>query len=348
MDAFFASIEQRDNPAYQNKPLIVGGNPNGRGVVAAASYEARRFGIRSAMSCFEAKQRCPEAIFVPPRFETYRAVSEQIQEIMARLSPIIEPVSLDEAYLDVSHQDSHQGSATLMAVWLKDEIYRQTHLTASAGISYNKMLAKIASDINKPNGITLIPPNHAQALIDALPIEKFHGIGKASALKLHQANIYHGLQLRQTPIEHLVAMFGNKRGKFYHQIAHGIDEREVKATRVRKSIGSETTFAENLQQAEVLLDKIFQQNQEAFEILQHKQFQAHTITLKIKYADFSIITRSHSLKTPFKDAHHSFLWLKKLFEQAPKEKPIRLVGVTFSNFSKHAPKQPSLFDEPSV
>lgn len=333
MDAFFASVEQRDNPALRNKPLIVGGDPNGRGVVAAASYEARQFGIRSAMSCSEARRRCPQAIFVRPRFDAYRAVSQQIQGLMHAITPLVEPLSLDEAYLDVSEVWQHYGSATTIAQKLRHDIHTTTGLTASAGVSYNKMLAKIASDINKPNGITIIPPEHAQALIDSLPIERFHGIGRASSKQLHEIGVHNGRQLRLTPLATLVAMFGHKRGQFYHDIAHSIDERQVRPDRVRKSVGSEVTFGQNIHRDEILLQKIQQQTHEAFDDLSKRQLQAHTVTLKIKYADFSQITRSHSLPSAYTNVDLAYQWLVQLFRDIPRSQPIRLVGVTFSNLS---------------
>ncbi|WP_227430746.1 DNA polymerase IV [Psychrobacter sp. I-STPA6b] len=345
MDAFYASVEQRDHPEYRGKPLVVGGNPNGRGVVAAASYEIRQFGVRSAMSCFEAKKRCPHAIFVRPRFEVYRQVSQQIRQIMHTLTPLVEPLSLDEAYLDVTGIELYQGSATLMANWLRGEIFQQTALTASAGVSFNKMLAKIASDMNKPNGIAVITPAQASDFINTLPIERFHGIGKATASRLHTLGIHTGADLRATELSLLTHEFG-KRGHFYHEIAHGRDNRPVKAERKHKSIGSETTFTDNLSDTEQLLSQIYTQNADAFMQLNKKGQLAHTITLKIKYADFTQITRSHTLHTPFPNAQSAHYWLQKLLADVPRHLPIRLVGVTYSNLiSSSTPAiQPDLFD----
>ena len=344
MDAFYASVEQRDNPEYRGKPLVVGGDPNGRGVVAAASYEIRKFGVRSAMSCYEAKKRCPQAIFVRPRFDAYRKVSQQIRQIMCSITPLVEPLSLDEAYLDVTGIEAHHGSATLMANWIRAEILRQTQLTSSAGVSFNKMLAKIASDINKPNGIAVITPEQAQDFINTLPIERFHGIGKATAARLHQLGIHTGAQLRAAEASLLTHEFG-KRGQFYHDIAHGLDLRPVKAERKHKSVGSETTFRDNLSDTNALLAEIYIQNADAFEHLSNKNRLAHTITLKIKYADFSQITRSHTLQTPFPNAESAHYWLQKLLADAPRHLPIRLVGVTYSNLiSKDSNSiQPDLF-----
>lgn len=332
MDAFYASVEQRDFPELRGKPLVVGGDPKGRGVVAAASYEVRKFGVRSAMSCYEARKRCPEVLFVRPRFEVYRAVSDDIRAIMHSLTPLVEPLSLDEAYIDVTGLQVHQGSATLMANWLRAQILEHTGLTASAGVSFNKMLAKIASDINKPNGTAIITPSDADAFISSLPIERFHGIGKATAKRLHAMNISTGADLRLASAVVLVNEFG-KRGQFYHDIAHGRDERPVKAERQHKSVGSETTFQDNLSLDEALLVQIYEQNADAYTQMHNKQLIAYTITLKIKYADFGQITRSHTLSTAFDSAESAHYWLNKLFADIPRDLPIRLVGVTYSSLA---------------
>ena len=341
MDAFYASVEQRDNPDYRGKPLVVGGDPSGRGVVAAASYEIRKFGVHSAMSCYEAKKRCPNAIFVRPRFDTYREVSQQIRQIMCSITSLVEPLSLDEAYLDVTGIEAHHGSATLIANWLRAQIFAQTQLTASAGVSFNKMLAKIASDLNKPNGTAIITPNDADAFISALPIERFHGIGKATAKRLHAMGISNGADLRQAPATLLIHEFG-KRGQFYHDIAHGRDERPVKANRQHKSVGSETTFADNLSSDKELLMQIYEQNADAFTQMHNKQLIAYTITLKVKYADFTQITRSHTLSTAFDNAQSAHYWLNKLFLDIPRALPIRLVGVTYSSLEPITQTLPQL------
>lgn len=341
MDAFYASVEQRDFPELRGKPLVVGGDPNGRGVVAAASYEVRQFGVRSAMSCYEARKRCPEVIFVRPRFEVYRAVSSDIRRIMHSLTPHVEPLSLDEAYLDVTGLSVHKGSATLMANWLRAQILEYTGLTASAGVSFNKMLAKIASDINKPNGTAIITPKEADRFISTLPIERFHGIGKATAKRLHAMGVSNGADLRRTPAAVLVQEFG-KRGQFYHDIAHGRDARPVKSERTHKSVGSETTFKNNINDDDALLTQIYEQNADAFNQMHQKQLVAHTITLKIKYSDFTQITRSHTLSTTFDSAESAHYWLDKLFLDIPRQLPIRLVGVTFSSLAPAAQLLPQL------
>lgn len=341
MDAFYASVEQRDFPELRGKPLVVGGDPNGRGVVAAASYEVRQFGVRSAMSCYEARKRCPEVIFVRPRFEVYRAVSSDIRNIMYSLTPHVEPLSLDEAYLDVTGLTVHKGSATLMANWLRAQILQHTELTASAGVSFNKMLAKIASDINKPNGTAIITPEDADAFISTLPIERFHGIGKATARRLHAMGVTNGADLRRMSADVLINEFG-KRGQFYHDIAHGRDERAVKSERLHKSVGSETTFRENLSDDTALRVQIYEQNADAFAQLHKKNLIAHTITLKVKYADFTQITRTHTLTTAFSSAESAHYWLDKLFLDIPRQLPIRLVGVTFSSLTPAAQLLPQL------
>lgn len=333
MDAFYASVEQRDNKALQGQPLIVGGDPNGRGVVATASYEARKFGVHSAMSCFRAKQLCPQAIFMRPRFDVYRAISQQIRQIMTQYTTIIEPLSLDEAYLDVSNSPFENGSATLIANQIRQKIFEQTQLTCSAGVSYNKMLAKIASDLNKPNGTAVITPNQALGFIAQLPVKKFHGIGKATVKTLHQMQIFTGLDLRNTPVEVLKNQFG-KRGEFYHQIAHGIDKREVKPNRLHKSIGSETTFLQDTDDVNVIINALYQEHLTAFNDVKNKQKSARTITIKLKYSDFSQITRSHTLLHGFFDDETACYWIKQLFFNTTHALPIRLVGVTFSNFSE--------------
>ena len=341
MDAFYASVEQRDFPELRGKPLVVGGDPSGRGVVAAASYEVRQFGVRSAMSCYEARKRCPEVIFVRPRFEVYRAVSLEIRKIMLSLTPHVEPLSLDEAYLDVTGLQVHQGSATLMANWLRSQIWEKTQLTASAGVSFNKMLAKIASDINKPNGTAIIAPADAEAFISSLPIERFHGIGKATANRLHEIGIRNGADLREASAAVLVSEFG-KRGQFYHDIAHGRDNRLVKSERQHKSVGSETTFRDNLTSNEALRGHIYEQNEDAFTQLMKKNLIAYTITLKIKYADFTQLTRSHTLSSAFDQAASAHYWLDKLFLDVPRDLPIRLVGVTYSSLTPATQVRPQL------
>ena len=346
MDAFFASVEQRDNPALRGKPVVVGGAPDSRGVVAAASYEARRYGIHSAMPCHQAYRLCPHALFIPPRFAAYKEVSTQIHNIFLRLTPLVEPLSLDEAYLDVT-RESTGTSATALAAQLRADIRAQTGLTASAGVSYNKMLAKIASDLNKPDGMAVITPAQAATFLATLPVEKFHGIGKATLASLHDMGIRSGLDLQNTPLPTLTARFG-KRGEFFYHMAHGRDERAVSPLRERKSIGSETTFARNSSNPAYLREQLRIQNSEAFTQLRRKNLCARTLTIKIKYADFTQITRSHTVSRPFrheKDAHY---WLEKLLAGAPSG-AVRLIGVSYSALeSAGRIIQPDLFAEMEI
>ena len=342
---FLPAWSNEITPEYRGLPVVVGGEPNGRGVVAAASYEVRAYGVRSAMSCYEAKKRCPHAIFVRPRFDVYRAVSAQIQALMLEMTTLVEPLSLDEAYLDVTAQPHHGGSATLMANALRARIYHETGLTASAGVSYNKMLAKIASDINKPNGIAVITPDMADEFLATLSIERFFGIGKASSAKLHDMGVQTGGDLRALELSVLVEMFGQKRGQFYHDIARGHDERMVKPERVRKSVGAEITFSENLTEDTMIFARIREQCHDAYHDLLRRQLKAQTITLKVKYSDFSQITRSHTARQFFHHSDDAMLYLSELFAHIPRHLPIRLVGVTFSHLAPiDSSEQLALFD----
>lgn len=331
MDAFFAAVEQRDFPERQGKPVIVGGQPNSRGVVAACSYEARKFGIHSAMSSARAYRLCPQAIFVPPRFDAYREVSNQIREIFWRYASEVEPLSLDEAYLDVSYTEACNGSATLIAKAIKREIFAETKLTASAGVSYNKFLAKIASDMDKPNGLYLIRPEQGQAFVSKLPIGKFHGVGPATEAKMKQIGIYTGADLRQKSLIELTEHFG-KSGQHYYNIARAIDERPVRSQRVRKSLGKETTFAEDIQSISDLTAVLLDLAEQVLAGLEKNQLRARTVTLKVKYADFQINTRAQTLEHPIglTDLKN---WIPELLTRTEAgAKPIRLVGLSLSGF----------------
>jgi DNA polymerase-4 len=330
MDAFFASVEQRDNPAYRGKPLAVGGSAQ-RGVVAAASYEARKFGVRSAMPSKTAIRLCPQLIFAKPRFDVYKRVSNQIREIFLSYTPLVEPLSLDEAYLDVTENLKGMGSATDIALEIKSRIKDATNLTASAGVSFNKFLAKTASDINKPDGIFVIKPKQAQGFIDKLEIRKFHGIGKVTTSKMQQMGIFHGLDLREKDLTFLVQHFG-KSGVYYHQIANGDDTREVNPERIRKSIGVENTFSQDYvfqddlyRELELILDELWKR-------MERSRAYGKTVTLKIKNCDFEQITRSKSAQTILSEettiARVAFELLNNLL---PFEKGIRLMGVSISN-----------------
>ncbi|HDY84152.1 MAG TPA: DNA polymerase IV [Methylophaga aminisulfidivorans] len=331
MDAFFASVEQRDHPEYRGKPLIVGGQPNSRGVVAACSYEARVFGIHSAMPCSRAYRLCPHALFVPPRFEAYRDVSEQIREIFWHYASEVEPLSLDEAYLDVTFTEAYKGSATLIAQAIKRDILTKTNLTASAGVSYNKFLAKIASDMDKPNGLFLITPDHGEAFVADLAIGKFHGIGPATEAKMNHLGIRTGKDLRQKSLAELTERFG-KAGQYYFNIARAIDERPVRSQRIRKSLGKETTFAEDIHSIPELTAKLLDLGERVFESLNKQNLKARTVTVKVKYADFQQVTRAHSADHIIALADLRQIIPLLLEKTEAKTKSVRLVGLSMSGF----------------
>lgn len=331
MDAFYASVEQRDFPELKGKPLIVGGQPDSRGVVAACSYEARKFGIHSAMASSRAYRLCPEAIFVRPRFDAYKEVSNQIREIFWRYASEVEPLSLDEAYLDVTYTESFNGSATLIAKAIKGEILAETGLTASAGVSYNKFLAKIASDMDKPDGLYLIRPEQGQAFVNELPIGKFHGIGPATEAKMNTLGIHTGNELRQKTLAELTERFG-KSGQYYYNIARAIDERPVRSQRIRKSLGKETTFAEDILSVPELTNILLDLAQQVIESLNKHNMQGRTVTVKVKYADFQQVTRAQTLdhSVSFADLQE---WISKLLARTEAgHKPVRLVGLSLSGF----------------
>lgn len=328
MDAFYASVEQRDNPALRGKPVVVG-SPAARGVVAAASYEARAFGVRSAMPSVTALRRCPDLIFVPHRFDVYRAVSAQIRAIFAEHTPLIEPLSLDEAYLDVT--ENHQGIplATHVARMIRARIKAETGLTASAGVSYNKFLAKMASDLNKPDGQAVITPAQGPAFVAALPVRKFHGIGPATADRMERLGIQTGADLRARPLAFLQEHFG-KSGAWYHRIARGIDERAVQPDRVRKSIGAEDTFAQDITEHERAIQEVRALVAKVWRQCAAKGVRGRTVTLKVKYANFRQITRSRTLIAPVSGPVMEETALALLQPLFPVSMGIRLLGVTLS------------------
>ncbi|MEQ9438485.1 MAG: DNA polymerase IV [Cyclobacteriaceae bacterium] len=330
MDAFFASVEQRDNPAYQGKPIAVGGSSQ-RGVVAAASYEARVYGVRSAMPSVHAARLCPHLIFVKSRFEVYRTVSQQIREIFFQYTDLVEPLSLDEAYLDVTSNKKNLKSAIRIAQLLKQQIHEETHLTASAGVSFNKFLAKIASDYDKPNGLKVILPEEATAFLEQLPIEKFHGIGRVTAKKMHALRIQTGADLKKLPLPTLAHYFG-KAGRHYYQIVRGNDQREVKPDRIRKSVGTETTFFADISRREELLEKLTFLSSSLEERVQRNQVQGRTLTLKIKFADFTVITRSCTPNCLLATANQWWPFATQLLDEALTDnRAIRLLGLSLSN-----------------
>ncbi len=345
MDAFFASVEQRDFPEYRGKPLIVGGKPDSRGVVAACSYEARRFGVHSAMPSSRAYRLCPEAIFVRHRFDVYRQCSEQIRSIFARYTQMIEPLSLDEAFLDVSNSEHCQGSATLIAEQIRSDIKQELNLTASAGVSYNKFLAKIASDLNKPDGLSVIRPEQAEAFISSLPIRKFFGIGKATEAKMHQFGIRTGADLRRHSKLELQQRFG-KSGEFYYNIVRGIDERPVRSSRQRKSIGKETTFSQDSIDASEIQSILEGIAGRIAELLSDKNMLARTITLKVKYSDFQQVTRSQTSVADLFLVDDLLSHIPALIARTEiGQRPVRLVGISVSNLHLRNDKSGSDSDQ---
>lgn len=342
MDAFYASVEQRDKPELRGKPVAVGGSRE-RGVVAAASYEARKFGIRSAIPSAHAYRLCPHIIFVKPRFDAYKAVSRQIRRIFLDYTSLVEPLSLDEAYLDVTNPLIGPPSATLIAREIKQRIKEETGLTASAGISYNKFLAKVASDVQKPDGLTLVKPEEALSFIGQLPIEKFYGIGKVTAEKMHSLGIRTGADLRLWPEEKLIRLFG-KSGRYYANLVQGIDERPVTPDRIRKSVGAETTFSHNLIHLEAMQAELEGIAEEVARDLERLNQKGRTLTLKVKFADFVQITRSTTLPILIWEAADLYQLGCKLLEGVElEEKEVRLLGLTVSNLG-----QPDTFGQLSI
>lgn len=332
MDAFFASVEQRDEPTYRGKPLIVGGRPDSRGVVAACSYEARVFGVHSAMACARAEKLCPDAIFVKPRFEVYREVSVAIQGIFRRYTHQIEPLSLDEAYLDLSDSVDDLQQAVALAEQIRAEIAAELQLTASAGVSYNKFLAKLGSDMNKPNGLTLITEAAASDIIAGLPVRKFHGIGPATEQRMADLGIVFGSDLRECSEAFLSDHFG-KAGRYYYSIARGLDERPVRSQRQRKSVGKETTFDTDVLDKRRLWQAVGALTHTVFERMPDSVLTAHTLTLKVRYSDFSSVTRSYSQAQGYPDADSVLQVLPQLLRKTEAGRvPVRLVGVALSGF----------------
>lgn len=346
MDAFYASVEQRDFPAYRGRPLVVGGPPTSRGVVATASYEARSYGIHSAMPCSRAFKLCPQAIFVPPRFDAYKTVSAQIRAIFRRYTDLIEPLSLDEAYLDVTTDKQEIGSAIDIAKRIKDAIRDELKLTASAGVSVNKFVAKIASDMDKPDGLTFIGPSRVERFMEHLPVEKFFGVGKVTAAKMRQLQLFTGADLKRLTEADLVRLFG-KSGRFYYRIVRGIDERAVQPNRELKSVAVEDTFAHDLGRWDSMEEELSKIARKLATRLQNRNLKGRTFTLKVRFADFRLITRSHSLSY-YTDEFEPVLELARQSLRAvvaEDNMPIRLLGISASNFDrvKLASAQLSLF-----
>lgn len=331
MDAFYASVEQRDQPELRGKPVAVGGGGT-RGVVMAASYEARRFGVRSAMPGFKARRLCPDLIFVRTRFDAYKTASRQIRAIFRSYTDLVEPLSLDEAYLDVTEPKRGGPAATAIARAIKAEIQATTGLTASAGVSFNKFLAKIASDLDKPDGLSVIRPEEAEGFIAGLPIERFFGIGPVTARKMKAAGIHNGADLCARPEEELVCRFG-KVGQHYFRIVRGLDEREVRPDRPQKSIGAERTFDHDVTAPEALLERLGPIAERVAERMVAAESFGRTVTLKIKHHDFTVTTRQRTQADQVHTAEELLelaRWL--LHTPEPPSRPVRLLGLSVSNF----------------
>ena len=333
MDAFYASVEQRDRPELKGKPVIVGGDPQSRGVVAACSYEARKFGIHSAMASSTAYRLCPDAVFIRPRFDVYRAVSADIRKIFCEYTDLVEPLSLDEAFLDVTENFKGIPSATLIAQEIKKNIFKRTGgLTASAGVSFNKFIAKVASDMNKPDGITVITPDMADEFIDRLPIRKFFGVGKVTEEKMLSLGIKTGADLKKYKKEQLIQIFG-KSGSYFYDIAQGLDDRPVEPNRIRKSIGKETTFLEDIDDTDQMLEILEDIAVRLENSLEKREAKGRTITLKMKYFDFQSITRSVTIDEPADSASVIMKYVRPLLSKTEAgEKKVRLLGISISNF----------------
>jgi len=336
MDAFYASVEQMDNPDLRGKPLAVGGGET-RGVVSAASYEARKFGVRSAMSGYLAKKNCPELIFVRPRFERYKEISSKIRKIFFDYTDLVEPLSLDEAYLDVTQNKKGNPSATLIAQEIRKRIFDEVGLTASAGISVNKFVAKIASDYNKPNGQKTVNPEEVISFLEALPIRKFYGVGKVTTDKMYQLGIFTGLDLKDKPLDFLEKHFG-KSGNFYYNVVRGIHNGEVKAERVAKSVAAEHTFFENLSSEIFMLEKLEIIASELERRLKKYKISGKTVTLKIKYSDFTQQTRSKTLPYFISDKALLFETTKELLFQEKMKNSVRLLGISLNNLNTEVKK----------
>lgn len=339
MDAFYASVEQLDNPDLRGKAIAVGGGH--RGVVAAASYEARKFGVRSAMPSKTAKEKCPHLIFVPLRFARYKEISNKIRNIFHDYTDLVEPLSLDEAYLDVTENKKGIESANDIAKEIRKRIFDETVLTASAGISVNKFLAKVASDINKPNGQKTIHPTKIDEFLDQLPIEKFYGVGKVTANKMHELHIFKGADLKAKTLQQLEGLFG-KSGRYYYNVVRGIHNGEVKPNRIQKSVAVERTFWDDINEDNEIDEKLKSLSEELETRLAKREIKGKTLTLKIKYKDFSLFTRSKTQDFYFEDAEKFYNTARQLWDLRPFDKAIRLLGLSISNLNTEDKKQVSV------
>ncbi len=333
MDAFFAAVEQRDNPELRGKPVIVGGRPDSRGVVSTCSYEARKFGVHSAMAASLAYRLCPQCIFIYPNFEAYKEASEKVMEILNKYTERVEQVSIDEAYMDVTYNKKNIPSATEIARLVRRDIWEATALTASAGVSYNKFLAKVASDYRKPDGLTVVTPDKAVEFLAALPIRKFHGIGSSTEEKMKAYGIRTGRDLQSMSLEKLSQLFG-KHGAYYYSISRGMDDRDVKTERdPRKSLGKERTFSEDIGDMGQMMEILASIAGRISEKLHEKRLRAKTVTLKVRYANFQSITRAKTLSRPIDSKEEIMQPIPELLSQTEAgQRKVRLLGISTSNF----------------
>lgn len=329
MDAFYASVEQRDFPELKGKPVVVGGNRD-RGVIAAASYEARKYGVRSAMPSALAIKKCPHLIFQPARFDVYKEVSAEIRAVFFEYTDLVEPLALDEAFLDVTKDKFGIGSASVIANQIREKIWDRLHLTSSAGVSYNKFLAKVASDINKPNGFCLIKPEEGADFVENLPVERFFGVGKATAEKMHKLNIFKGKDLKRMDLAQLIQFFG-KSGVFFYNIVRGIDKRPVVADRIRKSVGVERTYSEDIKDLEGVHQAFRILSSELHYRLEKEGRSGKTITIKVRYFDFEQFTRSKTCEEEITDVEDIYQLSIALLQNFDPSKGLRLLGITISN-----------------
>jgi DNA polymerase-4 len=345
MDAFYASVEQRDDPSLLGKPVVVGGRPNSRGVVSAASYEARKFGIHSAMPIAEVYRRCPHAVFLPVNIQKYREVSKQIRQIFLTYTPMVEPLSLDEAFLDVTGSTSLFGPADEIAFIIKQRIQQELNLTASVGLACNKFLAKLASDLRKPDGFVVVQPDRVQEFLDPLSVERIWGVGKKTAEQLHTLNIRTVRDLRNLEQGYLTQLLGVIGSQLY-LLARGIDDRPVESDRVVKSIGRETTFATDIADRDLLETVLLKLSIDVGRSARKESLKGKTITLKVKYSDFRAISRSHTLTRAINLDDMIYQEVCHLLGEVALKQPLRLIGVTLSNLTDKEESQLSLFIEP--
>ena len=347
MDAFYASVEERDNPSLVGKPVIVGGSPESRGVVAAANYEARKFGVHSAMAAARARRLCPHAIVIKPRIDYYATVSRQIRDIFEQFTPLVEPLSLDEAFLDVTGSEPLFGPSADIGLQIKQRICEELHLTASVGVATNKFVAKIASALKKPDGFVVVEPSEIQAFLDPLPVGRLWGVGKVTGQVFERLNVRTIGQLRQMPLASLNELFGSS-GEHYWQLAHGIDDRRVVPDREAKSISNETTFAEDIADMDVLRAWLVELVEQVARRLRRHDIKGRTVELKVRFADFQTITRSMTLAAPTSITRDLLnTGLELLTKRLPaRHQPIRLLGFGVSKLDGSGKSQQTLFDQP--